>query len=153
MRTKLGSLIREARLAAGLTQEHLGRRLGLKGRAIYRWERNESAPTGRHRRTLVQEIQAVNPQAAAKLKAALTPVRNAAGSNADATVPSQAALPPPPRTPAEVIELAALKLADELDVTARRLRRPLARFIERVRIANIAIETAQGELERLIGQE
>jgi transcriptional regulator with XRE-family HTH domain len=36
MQTDLAVAIRESRRAAGLTQEQLGRRLGLRGRAVYR---------------------------------------------------------------------------------------------------------------------
>jgi transcriptional regulator with XRE-family HTH domain len=148
LRAKPGRSIREARRAAGLTQEHLGRRLGLKGRAIYRWERDEAAPTARHRRALVQEIQAVNPEAAAKLRAAL----DARPADAKQGNIPQAPAPPPARSAAEVLELAVLRMADELDLAARRVRRPLGRLLERLRASDVSLEAAQKELELWIAQ-
>ena len=155
MRAKLGSFIREARREAGLTQEHLGCRLGLKGRAIYRWERDEAAPTGRHRRALIQEVQAVNPEAATKLKAALAVEQGGAGTRASAAAPSlpQPASPLPTRGACEELELAVLKMADELDLPARRVRRSLARLLDRMRASNLSFEVAQRELEILIAQD
>lgn len=40
-----GSLIREARLRSGLTQQELGEKLGLAQSAIARWERDEAIPS------------------------------------------------------------------------------------------------------------
>ncbi len=175
-RLKLGSSIREARSEAGLTQEHLGRRIGLKGRAIYRWERNETAPTARHRVTLIREIHAVNPQAAAKLHAALTaltgkrlaiaelstpaqpavqsPARDVPEATANnAACYAQSAVPSPIRNVSGSLELAVLKMADELDVPARRVRHALARLLDRLRAANITLDAAQRELELLVARE
>ncbi len=55
-----------------LTQAALGQRLELKGRAIYRWERNETAPSDRHRRVLIREIHLFNKQAALELQEAFS---------------------------------------------------------------------------------
>jgi transcriptional regulator with XRE-family HTH domain len=99
MRSKVGSSIREARRKAGLTQEHLGRRLGLKGRAIYRWERNETAPTGRHRGALIREIAAVSPEAATQLQAALDAAQSGVQAGAAAAAVAQPVAPAPPPNP------------------------------------------------------
>jgi transcriptional regulator with XRE-family HTH domain len=142
MKSALGPAIREARRAAGLTQEQLGRRLGLEGRAIYRWERSESAPTKRHRSALVTAIQAVNQGAAAKLATAMM--------NAGVTNVPAIAQPPSP-TPVEnttALELAVFAMADELDLPPRRIRGSLVRLCQRLRTANYAsVEGAQSRLE------
>jgi transcriptional regulator with XRE-family HTH domain len=67
LRSRLAQAIRRARHAAGLTQEQLASGSGLKGRAVYRWERADSSPTNRQRRALVLAIQAVNPKAVSAL--------------------------------------------------------------------------------------
>jgi transcriptional regulator with XRE-family HTH domain len=150
---KLGRSIREARRAAGLTQEHLGRRLGLKGRAIYRWERDESAPTRRHRRALIEEIRAVNASAAAELLAALTAELSKRGKGTS-PAPALPAAPPPAAAPDvhETFEVAVLRMADELDLPARRVRRPLARLFARLRAGDVSLEVAEKELAGLIAQ-
>ena len=141
MYSVLARSIREARRASGLTQNELGRRLGLKGRAVYRWERDEAAPTKRHRRALFTAVQAVNQGAAAKLALAL------AGQTA---APAQPAAPPPTAAviPGPVaLELAILALADDLDATPRRARGSLVRFCKRLRAANLSVEAVQAQLE------
>jgi transcriptional regulator with XRE-family HTH domain len=132
MRSKVGSSIREARQKAGLTQEHLGRRLGLKGRAIYRWERDETAPTGRHYRALIRELEAVNPEIATKLKGVLEAAKSGADAGTVATAVAQPVAPLPAPSQSEVFELAVLKMADELDLPASRVRRSLAKLFERM---------------------
>jgi transcriptional regulator with XRE-family HTH domain len=163
----LGHAIRVARLAAGLTQKRLGLRLELKGRAIYRWERDEVAPTARHRRSLIQEIQARNPNAALQLKAVLIPepASNVTAappaptqpqpplSSPETTVtPPAPTQPEPPPTLPNTFELAVLRMADELDLPARRIRRPLARLLARMRASSCTLEAAEQELEDWIAQ-
>ena len=150
MRKKLGQVIRNARRSVDLTQTELGKRLGLKGSAIYRWETDESAPTRRHQRALVVAIQAVRPGAEAPLAAAFAALRTKEGSAPAATVPQ--ALPTSPTPTADVLELAVLRMADELDLPARRLRRPLLRLLARLREGQFALDSAEQQIERWVSE-
>jgi transcriptional regulator with XRE-family HTH domain len=147
MPSVLAQAIRDARLAAGLTQEQLGRRLGLKGRAIYRWERDENGPTKRNRAALIAAINAVNRQAAAKLAVAIE------GEGGDGAVATAAPAPQPaaPAISAPVaLELALLGMADELDLPPRRVRGSLVRLLKRLGEANLSLETTRRQLEAWI---
>jgi transcriptional regulator with XRE-family HTH domain len=170
-RLKLGDSIREARRAVGLTQESLGQRLGLKGRAIYRWERNETAPTGRHRPALIREIHLLNAQAGLKLQTALTTLTGKSYTVVSDPVieglakqspelggpailvtgsPQQREVIDPKQGISGQLELAILKMADELDVSPRQVRRALSRFLERLPGANITLESIRVEVEHLL---
>ena len=169
-RLKLGASILEARRAAGLTQESLGQRLGLKGRAIYRWERNETAPSGRHRSALIREIHLFNPQAGIKLQDSISKLTG----KAYAVVPSQGEghttlqivdeskstsspllLSPiqqrsaldTSQSASDVLALAILKMADELDLSPRRLRRALSVLLEQLQTEHFTLETLHSQLE------
>jgi DNA-binding XRE family transcriptional regulator len=177
-RLRLGRSIREARRSTGLTQGRLAQCLGLKGRAIYRWERNETAPSGRHREALIREIHRLNPEAGLKLQAALTNltgksyavVPGSAQGSQDApprsvepafspSVPCTPQPSPPCMTSVvspsavDMLELAILRMADELDLAPRRVRRALARLTERLRSVNLSIDSIRPELERLLAEE
>ena len=154
-----------------MTQESLGKRLGLKGRAIYRWERNETAPTGRHRPALIREIHLLSAEAGLKLQTALTTLTGESytfvSDPANEGSPKQSPELGVPATPVtaspqqrEVIEpkqatrnqlkLAMLKMADELDVSPRQVRRALSRFLERLPGANLTLESIRIEVEQLL---
>jgi DNA-binding XRE family transcriptional regulator len=64
MRSLQGVAIRTARIAAKLTQDQLGHRIGVKGRAIYRWERGATVPTQRNRAALIAAISILDQGAA-----------------------------------------------------------------------------------------
>ena len=170
-RLKLGDSIREARRAVGLTQDSLGQRLGLKGRAIYRWERNETAPTGRHRPALIRAIHSLNAQAGLKLQTALTTLTGKSYTVVSCPAIEESTKQSPelgvPATPvtalpqqrevfeakqgmSDQLELAILKMADELDVSPRQVRRALSRFLERLPGANITLESIRVEVEHLL---
>ncbi|HYQ17660.1 MAG TPA: hypothetical protein VEQ58_17930 [Polyangiaceae bacterium] len=144
MQSTLSQAIRAARVASGLTQEQLGRSVGLAGRAVYRWECDHSAPRRRHRRGLVNAISAANPAAAAALAAAFANDTKQA-RRAAAAAAQLAALPaaPPPVDTRLVLQLAVFALADELDVPPRRLRGALVKLLARLLDAGIALDTAQ----------
>ncbi|MEO6599612.1 MAG: helix-turn-helix transcriptional regulator [Polyangiaceae bacterium] len=144
MRTKLAQDIRNARRAAGLTQKQLGRRLGLEGRAVYRWESDDSSPTKRHRRELVLAIQAVNPQAASALASAIAEVEKGVAPRPSAGP----AIARPAVAPAEALERAIYQAADELDVPVRRLRGVLSRLFTRMRLTQLALEDTVQLFER-----
>ncbi len=173
-RLQLGASIVEARRAAGLAQETLGQRLGLQGRAIVRWERNETAPNDRHRRALIREIHLLNPQAGLALQAAVSAKTGKAYTVASEPVDAEPSispaqndnsksqspfLVPAPKTTEtaqtvlDVLEFGVLKMADELDVAPRRVRRALSRLLERLREANVTLEPLQRELARVLTQD
>jgi transcriptional regulator with XRE-family HTH domain len=148
MRSTLAQAIRTARLASGLTQEQLGRRLGLKGRAVYRWERDASTPRRRHRGELVTAINAVNQAAATTLATVFaSDVQGRRGAALAAPTPTPA---PPVIDPKLTLELAVFAMADDLDVPARRLRRGLIRLVKRMRGAGITLDAVQLHLEELL---
>lgn len=144
MRSELAQAIRDARLAIGLTQEELARRLGLKGRAVYRWERDDSAPRRRHRAALIAAVNAVNQSAGATLAAVIGGV--AKGRRGVAVV-APAAAPAPPSDTKLVVELAIFGFADELDLPPRRVRIGLGRLLKRLRETNVTLEMVERQLE------
>jgi transcriptional regulator with XRE-family HTH domain len=146
MRSPLARAIRDARLSLRLTQDQLGMRLGLKGRAVYRWERGVSAPTRRHQRALLTAVQAIDPSLAAKLQAELvSSARQAQGLGPPAPAPP----PPVPAKPTGpvALELAVFAAADELDLTPRRLRAALVKLCARLMEGGFSLESAQRQLE------
>lgn len=150
MRSTLAQQIRNARNAAGLTQAQLGKRLGLKGRAVYRWERDDSSPTQRHRRELVQVIRAVNPRAGIVLEEAIVSARKNIDKGTPAASDCVSAVAPPALDPHAALESAVYQAADELEVPARQLRGALARLFARLRQANLTLESIEQSLGRQI---
>ncbi len=151
VRSKLAQSILNARKAAGLTQVQLGVRLGLKGRAVYRWERGTTSPTRRHRGELLKVIQAVNPTAASALEAVMaSPSKNAGigAKGADSVV----SMAEPPIDPVAAFENTLYQAADQLDVPARHLRTALVRVFARLRQTNLTFESAGQLLERQIAE-
>jgi DNA-binding transcriptional regulator YiaG len=152
MRSPLAESIRDARLTVRLTQHELATRLGLNGRAVYRWEGDVSAPRRHHRHALVTAIRALDPNAASKLQAAF----EGYDSKTKRIVP---ALPPPAPTPAPptgevALELAIFAMADELDLAPRRLRASLARLFARLAEAGFSLDSARKHVEaRLAGSQ
>ena len=49
-------LIKDARLRSGLSQEELGRRIGVTGQAVGQWENGATLPRGFHVQRLVTEL-------------------------------------------------------------------------------------------------
>ncbi len=146
MRTRMAHAIRAARQAACLTQKQLGMRLELKGRAVYRWERGESAPTRRHRRTLIAALNGLDPKLTAELVAAFAPSKHGT-----ATAPAAPLQPPTPTiNPATAFELFLFRMADELDLPPRRVRTPLSRLLKRARAADLTLDALQHHLEAKI---
>lgn len=149
-----GRDIRRARVALELTQEQLGRRMGMSGggQAICRWEGNHSRPRPRQRDALLAAMGALNPAVAAQLAAVFAAKSGSPGepstSAARATemrraaTPNESPVPSPSVQPAAdiALELALLRMADELDVPARRLRASALHFLEALRAARIGID-------------
>jgi transcriptional regulator with XRE-family HTH domain len=148
VRSPLAQAIRDARLTVRLTQQQLGARIGLKGRAIYRWERDDSAPRRRHRRALVTMIQALDPAAASTLQA----VFESHERKRKGVVVAAPAPPPAPAQPtgAVALELAIFALADELDLAPRRLRAALVKLFARLTEAGFSLDSARQQVEARI---
>lgn len=144
MRSKLGLAIREARRAAGLSQHQLGLRLGLKGRAISRWERSDNTPTKRNLTALLTAVGAVNQAAASSLAVAM-------GRDQQAPAVASAVAAPANIEPA-TLELAVFSMADELDLPPRRIRGALARLLKRLQIANLSLEETRHQLDAWIAK-
>lgn len=51
-----GDMIRDARVDAGLSQDELGRRMGVTGQAVGQWENGVTLPKGFHVQQLVLEL-------------------------------------------------------------------------------------------------
>jgi transcriptional regulator with XRE-family HTH domain len=147
MPVKFGQSIRGARRAAGLTQAQLGMRVGLKGRAISRWDRDDNTPTRRNRKALVTAINAVNQDAGAKLAAAIAsdepPTKTAAA------VPAAQPIVPP-ISGAVLFEHAIFGMADELDLPPRRIRGALVRLLKRLGEQDVSLDMALRQLETWI---
>jgi transcriptional regulator with XRE-family HTH domain len=152
VRSELARAIRNARMAVGLTQVELGARLGLKGRAVYRWERDASAPTKRHRRELVKAIQEVNPQAATTLEAVIGSPRKNVGTSAKTATDTLTPMAQAVIEPVSAFESAIYQAADQLDVPARQLRAALVPVFASLQQANLTFETAGQLLERHLAE-
>lgn len=144
-RSKVADAIARARRATGLTQEQLGRRLGLKGRAVYRWEGDESAPTKQNRAALVTAFTAVKPEIGAWFAQAIAVP---ADSPNPAPTPTALAAPSAP----EILERSVFALADELDLPPRRARGALKRLIARLSAANLSLDAVQSLLDEWIAR-
>lgn len=134
--------IRSARKAAGLTQDELGRHVGLNGRAIYRWERGDFAPTRRNRSALVTAITLFDAEAGKRLRAALDSAPNAAPRTNDA--------PPAPTSHDVAVQLALLAFAHDLDVPPRRVRFALVRFCKRLESTALTMDALRACVERVL---
>jgi transcriptional regulator with XRE-family HTH domain len=135
----LARAIRSARLSVRLTQEALGARVGVKSRAVYRWEAGRALPRPRQRSRLVTALAQYDARAAESLAHAF-----AAHASGLAELPP--APPPPPPPSPQQLELAVFAMADELDLPPRRLRRALTQLFARARAAGYQLADAERDL-------
>jgi transcriptional regulator with XRE-family HTH domain len=143
-RLAVGRAIRDARRSSGLTQEALGKRLGLDAQAVYRWEVATSTPSKRNERELIQVLQAVHPRAAAELAESLTAIRASEGKPGIAHVV-------PPAVPAGAsVELAVFALAEDLALAPRLVRSALVPFVQRLRAARVPLDEVERVLAALL---
>lgn len=121
------------------------------GRAVHRWETDDIAPTKRHQRELVTAIRAARIGAETALAAAFA----AAQTNASAAPVAMPAASPtaPVLSSSEALEPAVLRMADDLDLPARRLRRPMARLFARLGDTDFTHESAQKQLDGWIAEQ
>lgn len=149
-RAALAAALREARHQVDLTQEEFGKKIGLKDRAVYRWERGESKPSPLNRRMLLNLIGPMNQQAAAKLKEAFAAFDKSSAVEAP-PLPAPAAAVVPVTVPRALLEQSVFAMADELDLAPRRVRGALSRWLRRVGEANPAFDAIRSELDEWIG--
>jgi transcriptional regulator with XRE-family HTH domain len=149
MHSPLARAIREARVSVGLTQVELGVHMGLKGRAVSRWERGDSVPRKRFRSSLVRAIQARSAETAAVLAAAF---ESHAARTKGIVEPPPAPAPSPPARPTVplALELAIFAMADELDLAPQRLRAALMNLLPRIADAGYSLEAAHREVEQRV---
>lgn len=132
---KAGAAVCRARQLLGLTQEMLGRHLGIKARSVSRWEVGKSGPSRSHRAELVHILRGKNAAVADELAAEfarLYPVKRGAG----------APPPPPPRVPPDpfALERSLVALADALDMAPRRARGFALDALRAVHAARFTVE-------------
>jgi transcriptional regulator with XRE-family HTH domain len=142
MPSQMALAIRSARRRARITQRHLAELVGLKGRAVSRWEKDEAKPTRRVRARLVHVLQTLHPEAATVLAESFATLER---KGRPAPPPPQP-VAPPPLTGAAALELALFKFADELDVPSRRARQAFARLLERLEGGNLTLASARQHL-------
>lgn len=136
----MGAAIRAARQAIGLTQTALGPRLGLVGRAVYRWERGEAVPSPGNQRALITLVQSLNQPAAVRLSAELASAASMDGKAAPLAVASP--------VPVELsMDLAVFSLAEDLALAPRVVRSALLPFFQRLRALNLGADQAASLLE------
>src|SRR5271166_1131619 len=93
-----GDLIKEYRLAAGLTQEALGERAGVSSRSIQALERGENRPQQETARRLAEAL-GLDEQDRARLQRVVTPLPRRRAAAVAATVPAEQAMAPAPPGP------------------------------------------------------
>lgn len=148
-RAALALALREARKQVNLTQPELGKKIGLKGRAIYRWERGDSKPSALNRRMLLNAIGPVNQAAAAKLSEAFDVFDKSSTGEAPPSAPPAPAVVSV-AVPRALLEQGVFAMADELDLPPRRVRGALSRWLRRVGEVNPAFDAARRELDEWI---
>lgn len=143
-----GAVVRWARRRLGLTQEDLGKRLGIKSRAVSRWEIGTSGPSRQHRKELVTILGERDAAVGAELASAfarLYPKKLRKGQKP----------PPPPEPPRpppnpSVLDRAVLHAADALDVAPRRARSFAIDILRGLLQSHLTVEEAIGELTRAL---
>ena len=78
----LSKMIRDARLAAGLSQAGLGQKLGLSDAAVNHWESGKSEPSRKHMAALI-ELLGLDPAIVNASLTASPPASTCTGSNCD----------------------------------------------------------------------
>lgn len=134
VRPPVAAHLRAARAAVHLTQAELAEQLGVKPRAISRWERGETRPTRKNVKRLVERLAEIDAGVAMKLRTALT------------GEPQPASAPPPS---ADALMDAVREAADQLDVPARRVRAAFAFFLERLEAERFTLDTARATFARV----
>jgi transcriptional regulator with XRE-family HTH domain len=133
----VGRALREARLDARLTQAQLAARLGATEQAVLRWETARCLPRRKMRARLVEELGRLSPKAGEAMRSAVRSLDPAPVQPVAAQVPA-----PAPPSGEVALELGLLALAEELDVSPRKLRGALRGFLGRVGQAGFSLGSA-----------
>ena len=94
----LSKMIRDARLAAGLSQAGLGQKLGLSDAAVNHWESGKSEPSRKHMAALI-ELLGLDPAIVNASPTASPPATTAAPARARLRTPLPDILDMPRKTP------------------------------------------------------
>lgn len=142
-RTRHAQAVCNARAETGLTQRELGRRIGLSGRAISRWEQGVGSSTRRNRAALVMAISLVNAEAGERLKAAFE------AATPDAA-PREVAPEPAPASHDVSVKLSLLALVHQLDVPVGRVRTALVQFCKELSRTQLTVDALGACVERAL---
>jgi transcriptional regulator with XRE-family HTH domain len=139
----LGSLLKRARREAGLKQKALGDAVGASERTLSRWETGALPPSRDQLEGLLELLGGASEDT-------LLEVRRVAGlQNAPAEAARPGTIPaPPPADPKAALDVALREHAEELDVSAGRLRAVIASMLAHVERLGLPLSTARGMIAR-----
>jgi len=83
----------------------------------------------------------------------MKPARNDNAKSQMAQAPQIREATEPTQPVLDIIEFAVLKMADELDVSPRRVRRALSRLLECLCDANATLDTIQVQLNQILARD
>jgi transcriptional regulator with XRE-family HTH domain len=135
---RLGALIAQARREARMTQAFLANKVGASERALSRWEAGNIAPALGQLKALISVLGKAEP-------ATLDELRHAAHLQPKLVpVPPVATIPaPPPADPQSAFDDAVRAYAEDLDVSARRLRAVLGLLLAEIERSGLPLASAR----------
>jgi hypothetical protein len=134
-----GALLAEACQSLGVTQEELGKLLGLSRRTIVRWQGSSGYPPW-YAADVARAVHPRDPDLAARIAAR-------EGSSLELMgIVTPRPPPPPPEPPAHMVDLVVCAAAEALDVSPRTVRPALAAAFRRARQAGLTLE----QVERML---
>lgn len=149
MTTKLGAAFRAARDEAGLTQKQLAGVLGVHHNAVLRWETGVGKPSKRSRAAVLSVLGRLRPATGEALRRAFLEAFPPKGRRGVAAVAAPvAAAPPVVHDPRRWVDTGVFRAADHLDVSPRRARGAVLRFLRNMKAGGVTVDTAIGILER-----
>ncbi len=135
---RLGALIAQARREARMTQPFLANKVGTSDRTLSRWESGAQPPSREQLSRLIAVLVKANASTldelrqAGRLQPKLTPV------------PRMASLPPPStQDPQAALDDLVRAYAEDLDISARRLRSVLALVLTDLERLGVPLATAR----------
>jgi DNA-binding XRE family transcriptional regulator len=135
------ALVTEAQFALGLTQDTLGKMLGLSRRTVSRWTRHTSAPSAEHLHALARAVHPKDAALAAKLARAGGESLESLGiAKAIAGVPLPGT-PPRPFPPTRlVVESVVCAAAEAMQASPAAVRGILRAAFARARALGLTVE-------------
>ena len=131
------TLLIEASRALGVTQEELGRRIGVSRRSIVRWTADSGGYPSYYGPHLARAVFPRDPALAARIAGREKETLESLG------LVSPAPPPPPPEPPAHMADLVVCAAADALDVSPRAVRPALYAAFRRAREAGLTLEQVE----------